>query len=77
MKTLAVAALIAITSASGAFASIDHDNLRSSVSNSINAQGFDVDKVDGLTLSQITKLKFLSESDDSSDRQQIKNILNN
>lgn len=77
MKTLAVAALIAITSASGAIASIDHDNLRSSVSNSINAQGFDVDKVDGLTLSQITKLKFLSESDDSSDRQQIKNILNN
>ena len=47
------------------------------MSNSINAQGFDVDKVDGLTLSQITKLKFLSESDDSSDRQQIKNILNN
>jgi len=76
MKTFALAALIAVTGATGAFAMVDHDNLRSSVGNAVNAQGFDTDKVKDLTLSQLTKLKFLAESDDSNARRQIRNILN-
>ena len=73
MKTFVAAALIAATTATGAFAMVDHDNLRNSVGNAVNAG----EKADDLTLSQITRLKFLAESGDSTARQAIKNILKN